>query len=661
VRTKRGLGNTGYGWLAAGILVLGLAVLAGCAADYSTGGAGPTGPTTTLNWTFDTNPGPPSAAVGAIYSTAAREIVFPFRLFFGSNDWNVYCLDSATGAHLWHRKLGGPITASPCLVGAVLYVGCQDGYLYALNTADGTDFFIPFKSNGKIYSSPAFDPIFGQVIFGTWLPIGTGSVYAVNANTGGMNWRTDFPKPVVSSPAVYAHPPFRVTFGCLDNKIYCLNTSSGSDAWGAGEPTGAPIYSSPILGPGPFNALTIFIGSNDHFLYAVGGMAGGAPSTYWKFDTGGDVKYATPVQGAIGQVYIGSEAGKIHCVNQATGALDWSYAVGGALQTAAVGAKYVYVGSTNGSLVAVDPKMKALGWKYITGSAIVQPGPIMSGNLVYIGTKGGKMLALDETDVAGCAPTGIWPLFRFADTREQGWLLPKPPAAVAAPAPAAPVYQVPGSEFSSIQEAIDGAPDGSRLLVAPGEYHENISFRGKGLTVESADGPQQTILDGPDVTMPTVSFAGSEGPDAVLRGFTVTGGRVGLSVRGAAPTLTDNLILSGVEADSPMLAPRLKADQLGRRVLGGAAVSGATLEPLALWLLGSPTGVLASFVEKAGIPTGRPVAMPVTALPPMAAALPTAGTHAGRGWMVSLAVLLGVLLLVLACLETARRLHARKC
>ncbi len=67
---------------------------------------------------------------------------------------------------------------------------------------------------------------------------------------------------------------------------------------------------------------------------------------------------------------------------------------------------------------------------------------------------------------------------------------------IGAAAQQAPTYLVPGSEFACIQEAIDGAPAGSRLLVAPGEYHENIDFRGKGVTVESLEGPERTVLNG---------------------------------------------------------------------------------------------------------------------------------------------------------------------
>jgi parallel beta-helix repeat protein len=100
--------------------------------------------------------------------------------------------------------------------------------------------------------------------------------------------------------------------------------------------------------------------------------------------------------------------------------------------------------------------------------------------------------------------------------------------------PPATIY-VPG-DFGTIQEAIDAAADGDVIEVAPGEYTGNgnrdIEFRGKAITVRSADGPEQTILD---CTGPTdvagqkhrgFYFHENEQSNSVLRGFTIQSGRI---------------------------------------------------------------------------------------------------------------------------------------
>lgn len=85
------------------------------------------------------------------------------------------------------------------------------------------------------------------------------------------------------------------------------------------------------------------------------------------------------------------------------------------------------------------------------------------------------------------------------------------------------------SDAPSIQAAIDAASPGDVVSVAPGTYVENLDFGGKAVTVESADGPEVTVIDGSNCTggvdqCSVVVFVSGEGPDSVLRGFTITGG-----------------------------------------------------------------------------------------------------------------------------------------
>ncbi len=82
--------------------------------------------------------------------------------------------------------------------------------------------------------------------------------------------------------------------------------------------------------------------------------------------------------------------------------------------------------------------------------------------------------------------------------------------------------------FDSIQEAIDMAVDGWKVVVMPGVYTENIDFKGKSIEVACSDPNglgiiSQTIIDGSS-TGPTVSFLNGEDPNSILTGFTITGG-----------------------------------------------------------------------------------------------------------------------------------------
>ena len=81
-------------------------------------------------------------------------------------------------------------------------------------------------------------------------------------------------------------------------------------------------------------------------------------------------------------------------------------------------------------------------------------------------------------------------------------------------------------DFGTIQAAVDSSVDGDIVEVAPGSYdgagNWDIDFRGKAITVRSADGPGQTTIDCPDHR--GFYFRSGEGSNSVLRGFTITGG-----------------------------------------------------------------------------------------------------------------------------------------
>ncbi len=111
-------------------------------------------------------------------------------------------------------------------------------------------------------------------------------------------------------------------------------------------------------------------------------------------------------------------------------------------------------------------------------------------------------------------------------------------------APAAADFLGVPAMYPTIQQAIDAAPDGAVILVAPGVYAENLDFGGKEVTVQGS-GPD-SVIDGGDAGS-VVRFVGGEGPLAVLDSFTIRGGLAatggGIEIRDSSPTILRNVIV----------------------------------------------------------------------------------------------------------------------
>jgi hypothetical protein len=105
----------------------------------------------------------------------------------------------------------------------------------------------------------------------------------------------------------------------------------------------------------------------------------------------------------------------------------------------------------------------------------------------------------------------------------------------------------------SIQAALDGAQSGDTITVHPGTYTENLVFRGRQVTLQSAVGPSGTIIDGGG-SGPVVTFQSGEQRDTTIEGFTLRNGAGikldgldygfggGILCRGSSPTITGNII-----------------------------------------------------------------------------------------------------------------------
>jgi len=154
-------------------------------------------------------------------------------------------------------------------------------------------------------------------------------------------------------------------------------------------------------------------------------------------------------------------------------------------------------------------------------------------------------------------------------------------------------------DFATIQAAINASANGDTVLVSAGTYTENISFKGKAITVRSVSGADMTIIDGGQLAS-VVTFTSGEGPSSTLTGFTIRNGNgqfasqyqgSGIAISNASPTVTFNRVVDNVGCDGLGIAvgfgsPLIQGNTIGNNLRtscsggsggGGVLVGGASM------------------------------------------------------------------------------------
>ena len=188
---------------------------------------------------------------GYVYSP----VVVDDKVYVGSGDKNVYCLDALTGALVWNYTTGDLVLSSPAVVGGKVYVGSYDKNVYCLDASTGALTW-NYTTGSWVFSSPAVAD--GRVYVGSY----DNRVYCLNALTGAHIWNYTTGYYVTSSPAIVDD---KVYVGSCDNKTYCLDALTGAQIWSY--TTGNFVGSSPAVADG-----VVFTGSDDGIVYAFGSV-----------------------------------------------------------------------------------------------------------------------------------------------------------------------------------------------------------------------------------------------------------------------------------------------------------------------------------------------------------------------------------------------------
>lgn len=289
------------------------------------------------------------------------------RLYIGAEDGNLYAYDLASRKLAWLYHAGAGIASTPAVADGTVYALARDGRLHALDAATGVRRW-EFATQGE-----ARFAAFG--------------LYGSEKRTAPMRDPWDF---WLSSPVVAEG---RVYFGSSDERLYAVDAASGALQWAF--KSGGMIHGRPAIA-----GKRLVFGSWDGALYALDAVSG---VQLWRYQTNTEQKTSTflGVQASPlidgDTVYFGSRDAWFYALDLATGAMKWRYDGKGSwvISGAVADARNVYFGTSDTNLLVGLDKHSGRPvfehdtkvWTYAT--------PVLVGGSVVGASMRGELFALD--------------------------------------------------------------------------------------------------------------------------------------------------------------------------------------------------------------------------------------------------------------------------
>ncbi len=143
------------------------------------------------------------------------------KLYVGGNDGKLYALDAATGKPVFIYDAKSPVVAAPVAYKDLLIFGAGDGVLRGVT--DSGQLRWEFEAADSIFGHPVVSN--GLVYFGC----NGARVYCLDAATGQKKWEfSEARESVETQPVVYGD---KIYFGAWDGNVYCLNAATGEKEW----------------------------------------------------------------------------------------------------------------------------------------------------------------------------------------------------------------------------------------------------------------------------------------------------------------------------------------------------------------------------------------------------------------------------------------------
>jgi outer membrane protein assembly factor BamB len=308
-------------------------------------------------------------------------------VYVGSDDGRLWAFGARGGGVRWSHATGGPVKSSPAVAKGRVFVGSESGAMFAFGTERG---HIKWKRRlrGRITASPLVAK--GRVFIGSR----GGAFYALDARTGRIRWKRHTWS--VWDGAAYRHGTVYV--GSDRARVYALNARTGGLRWVRevrGRVRGTPAVTD----------RRVYVGTDKGRLIALDRRTGAKRWGAQAVKPGaGMVRCAPAVAG--GRVYISVAVvtpmdGKVNAYSARTGRLEWRAKLADyATSSPAVANGVVFVGSFDHRLYALAAdtgrEIWTSGWQYEGGffDRGISSSPAIAGGRIFVGVRDGHVYAL---------------------------------------------------------------------------------------------------------------------------------------------------------------------------------------------------------------------------------------------------------------------------
>ncbi|XLZ70060.1 PQQ-binding-like beta-propeller repeat protein [Massilia sp. SR12] len=231
--------------------------------------------------------------------TVSSPVIAQGKLYIGAEDGNLYAFDLATRKLAWLYHAGAGVASTPAVADGVVYAMARDGRLHAVDAHTGVQRW-EFARRAASLQDPWDFWFSSPLVAGGRVYVGSPdqNMYALDAATGAVQWAYKSGGAIHAAPALAGKT---LVFGSWDGAVYALEAATGKQLWRHQSQPKADfmigVQAAPLI-----DGDTVYIGARDAWFYALELASG---KVKWRYNGKGSWFISGAVADA-GKVYVGT-------------------------------------------------------------------------------------------------------------------------------------------------------------------------------------------------------------------------------------------------------------------------------------------------------------------------------------------------------------------